>query len=86
MKTFFSLANECSLRNILHGSYAPTHILCPKELQPDSETKRLLSHPAADKMAETLRKKQHSDISGYFKGEQQFKELINFLKDEMTFH
>lgn len=35
-----SLADECSLRNILHGPYSPAHLLCSEELQPGSETRR----------------------------------------------
>lgn len=50
-----SLANECSLRNILHGPHSPAHLLCPEELQPGSETTRPLSHQAADRPAGTLR-------------------------------
>lgn len=33
-----SLANECSLRDILHGPHSPAHLLCSEELQPHSET------------------------------------------------
>lgn len=52
-----SLANECSLRNILHGPHSPAHLLCPEELQPGSETKRPLSHPGVDRTTGTLRQK-----------------------------
>lgn len=81
-----SLANECSLRNILHGPHSPAHLLCPEELQPGSETTRPLSHPAADRPAGTLRWKHCNDvIHNSFKSEKQLKELINFLEEEKAF-
>lgn len=36
----FSLANECSLRDILHRPHSPAHLLCPEELQPHSKSKK----------------------------------------------
>lgn len=46
-KSLSSLADEGSLRNVLHGPHSPSHLLRPEQLETDSETIRLLSHPAA---------------------------------------